>query len=137
WTDRHYDLKLGGDYGWGSNSVTRSITSFAQNDSGRQDQRAGQFFADAGYKIASDRATIEPYADIASVSATTGAFTETGGITALRGGARTDTQTYGTLGMRASLAGVTLGDGIGLTTPHVDIAWQHAFDRIQPNQAMT
>jgi outer membrane autotransporter protein len=111
--------------------------AFTQTNTDRQAQRLAQVFGDGGYKIETSRAMVEPYVGIASISATTGAFTETGGTTALSGGSRTDTQTYSTVGMRASLAPMSLDESLGAITPHVDMGWQHAFNTFRPGQVET
>ncbi len=134
WSDGAIDLKLGGDLGWGTTKVTRTLAAFSQINTDRQDQRVTQVFGDAGYKIETDQAMVEPYIDIASISATTGGFAETGGNTALSGGSRTETQTYGTLGMRASLAPM---ESVGNISPHVDMGWQRAFSTFRPGQVET
>jgi fibronectin-binding autotransporter adhesin len=135
WSNGTFDINLGGDYGWGSNQVNRQITVLAETDSDHQSQRVGQVFGDAGYKITSDAAMVEPYADIAHVSATTGGFVETGGTSALSGVGKTDGETYSTLGMRASLANVMLEDWN--LTPRIDLGWQHSFDTLHPGQTVT
>jgi len=137
WSDGKIDLKLGGDFGFGHVNVTRSLAAFTQTNTDRQNQRLAQVFGDAGYKFETSRAMVEPYVGIASISARTGAFAETGGSTALSGGSRTDTQTYSTVGMRASLAPMSLGESVGAITPHVDMGWQHAFKTFRPGQVET
>jgi fibronectin-binding autotransporter adhesin len=137
WIQDAIDLKLGSEIGWGTANVTRTVASFSQSDANSQSQRVAQIFGDAGYKIVTAQATLEPYLNIASVSAMTGGFAESGGSTALSGGSKTDTETYETLGMRASLAGMTLDDRVGLLSPHIDMGWQHAFNVFQPAQILT
>jgi fibronectin-binding autotransporter adhesin len=135
WTSDAFDLKLGGDYGWGTVHTARQVAALGQALAGRQDQRMGQVFADAGYRIATDHVMFEPYADIAHVEATSGSFAEHGGSAALSGGSVTDGVTYGTLGLRAALAGISLED-IGIA-PKVDLGWRHAFDALKPGQMVS
>ena len=90
-----------------------------------------QVFADAGYKFTTATGVLEPYAGIADISATTSAFAETGGSTALSGTGNTDTQAYSTLGVRF------LFPNNGPVTPRFDLGWQHAFNLFQPVQALT
>jgi hypothetical protein len=120
WSDNGIDLKLGGDYGWGTANVTRTVAAYAQTDSGRQDQRTSQVFGEFGYHIGGT--PMVPYVDVASISATTGAFAETGGSAALTGAQKTDTQTYSTVGLRVALP-------MDWVTPRFDIGWQHGFNR--------
>jgi autotransporter-associated beta strand protein len=135
WTGGAFDLKLGGDYGWGTLHTARQVTALGQTLAGRQDQRMGQVFADAGYRIASDQWMFEPYVDIAHVEATSGSFAERGGSAALSGGSVTDGLTYGTMGLRAALAGLSLDD-IGIA-PKIDLGWRHAFDTLKPGQLVS
>jgi autotransporter-associated beta strand protein len=135
WTGGAIDLKLGGDYGWGTAHTARQVAALGQTLAGRQDQRMGQVFADAGYRIDSEHATFEPYAGIAHVEATSGSFAERGGTAALSGGSVTDGLTYGTLGLRAALAGLSLQD-IGIA-PKIDLGWRHAFDTLKPGQLVS
>jgi outer membrane autotransporter protein len=135
WTGGAFDLKLGGDYGWGTIHTARQITVLGQTLAGRQDQRMGQVFADAGYRIASDQWMFEPYVDIAHVEATSGSFAEQGGSAALSGASVTDGLTYDTMGLRAALAGLSL-EGIGIA-PKIDLGWRHAFDTLKPGQLVS
>jgi len=78
---------------------------------------------------------VEPYIDLAHVAATTGSFAETGGNAALSGASKTESQTYATLGLRASLAELTL-EGVGFT-PRIDLGWQHALGSFRPGQVVS
>ena len=77
----------------------------------------------------------EPYAGVAYVSATTGAFAETGGNGALSGGSATNSQTYSSLGVRGLLGDYSIGGGVSVT-PDLDIAWQHGFNSLTPGQSL-
>jgi autotransporter-associated beta strand protein len=135
WSDGTLTLKLGGDYGWGDMDVTRHVAALSETDKGNQHQSSAQVFGEAAYLLQTDAAQIQPYADIAHISARTGAFTEKGGVSALSGGAHGDDATYATLGVRFSLADVKLADT--RIVPKLGIGWQHAFDRFTPEQALT
>jgi fibronectin-binding autotransporter adhesin len=128
WGNSHAEIKLGGEYGWGTANVTRTVAAYTQTDSGRQDQRTSQVFGEFGYRIG--RRPIVPYVDVVSVSATTGAFAETGGSAALSGAEKTDTQTYSTVGLRVSFP-------MAWVRPRFDVGWQHAFDSFLPTQLLT
>ena len=65
-------------------------------------------------------------------SATSGAFVESGDVGALSGAAMTNSQIYSTLGMRAALNGIMLGDMA--ITPKIDLGWQHALNPFRPGQ---
>ena len=133
WSDGLIDLKGGGDFGWGTANVTRTITALAQTNTNRQDQETRQVFAEAGYRAFNGPVSLEPYVGIAAISARTGAFTEAGGTSALSGGDTTETQTYSTLGLRAAMA--PMEDLAGLA-PHIDLGWQHGFNTLRPNQRL-
>ncbi len=134
WSDGRYAVRLGGDYGWGTDSITRRITALAQTNGDHQNEQVWQLYGDAGYTIAIDPAMVEPYIDIAHVSATSGRFLETGSDSALSGDAESDGETYSTIGLRAALNGVSL-DGLTVT-PRVDLGWQHAFETVLPSQRL-
>jgi outer membrane autotransporter protein len=77
---------------------------------------------------------LEPYLDLANVSARTGAFAETGGLAALDGGARSQDENYATLGMRVTIPAWQLG-GIAVA-PDFNLGWQHAFNRFISSQTL-
>ena len=135
WGAHAYELSLGADYSWGSNQVTRPITALSETDSDHQTNRTSQWFADGGYKIATAGAVLEPHATIAWITTATGAFAETGGVSALSGSRKSNATTYGILGLRAALDDWNM-DGAALT-PRLDLGWQHAFDALTPSQALT
>jgi fibronectin-binding autotransporter adhesin len=130
-----YDIRVGGEYGWGSDTVSRSVGALGLAATDHQSQQSGQLFANGGYKFSTEEAMVEPYLGIAAITATSGAFAETGSIAALSGTAKSDHQTYGTAGLRAALKDMTLG-GMPLF-PHADIGWQHAFNAFTPGQTAT
>ena len=77
---------------------------------------------------------LEPYLDLADVSARTGAFTEAGGIAALNGGAKSGNENYSTLGVRATLPDLSL---LGVKmVPDFNLGWQHAFTRFLSTQTL-
>ncbi|HXR94390.1 MAG TPA: autotransporter domain-containing protein, partial [Rhizomicrobium sp.] len=138
WTDQTWAASLGVDYGWGSNRVTRQITSFSETDSDHQSNGLTQIFGEVGYRIPADTfdlMALEPYVNLADVSARTGAFTETGGVAALDGGAKSASENYLTVGVRAAAPSWSVGD-LGVV-PNLNVGWQHAFTRFLPSQTLT
>jgi outer membrane autotransporter protein len=133
WTGGAFDLRLGGDLGWGNATVVRAIPALSQSLRGRLDTRLGQVFAEGGYRIEAGQARLEPYIGFTHVAATSGAFDESGGSAALSGGEKTDSQTFMAFGLRATLA--DMFDDSRLT-PWGEIAWRHAFGRLRPDQAL-
>jgi autotransporter-associated beta strand protein len=134
WTDGQWVASLGWDYGWGANQVTRQITTFSETDTGHQSNKLGQIFGEVGYRVSSDVMALEPYLDIANVEARTGAFTETGGIAALNGGAKSGSENFSTLGMRATLPVISI-EGVSMV-PDFNLGWQHAFTRFVSTQTL-
>jgi fibronectin-binding autotransporter adhesin len=130
-------VDLGGDYGWGASQARRQVSALSENDTDHQSANQGQVFGNVGYRLTGEGGWMaEPYAGLAYVSATTGAFVETGGNGALSGASSTNGQTYSSLGVRGLLGEYGLGSGITLT-PHLDFAWQHGFNTLTPGQALT
>lgn len=109
------------------------MPTLAQTASASRDSSMTQLFADAGVPLQTAIGGIEPYANLAWISVTSGAFTETGGSAALSGASASDAQTYSTLGARLSPGGVPMG---GATlVPRFDLGWTHAFSKLTPVQA--
>jgi outer membrane autotransporter protein len=133
--DGALDLKLGAAYDFGTLRIARTITALGYGENDSQNQHGAQVFATGGYKIVSDSAMVEPYAGIASISVSSGAFAETGNVAALSGAAKSSTQTYSTLGLKAALSGMMLDDMA--ITPRIDLGWQHALGHVRPGQIVT
>ena len=127
---------VGGDYGFGSVTINRTVPQLAVATTSSQDQQTGQAFADLGYHIALGSAAFEPHAGIAHIIATGGAFAETGSIAALSGNEKSDSATYTLLGLRADLADMALGADMALS-PRLDLGWQHALAGIAPYQTVS
>jgi outer membrane autotransporter protein len=127
---------MGGDYGFGSVNINRSLPQLGMTAGGRQDQETGQVFADLGYHISLRGAGLEPYAGIAHIIATGGAFSETGSVATLSGNGKSNSTTYTMLGMRANLAEMDLGSHIALL-PRLDLGWQHALASFTPYQTVS
>jgi autotransporter-associated beta strand protein len=135
WRSGDFRVDAGGEYGFGTVRVARVIGPLGFANSGSQDQQTGQIFADAGYRIAFDSAALQPHATLAHVIASSGAFTESGDISALSGGGANESQTYTLLGLRGALPGLKLDD-MDLT-PRLDVGWQHALTQFAPGQTVT
>lgn len=101
-----------------------------------QDQETSQVFADLGYHIGLGDAGFEPHAGIAHITATGGAFAETGSIAALSGNEKSDSATYTLLGLRTNLADLALGADMALS-PRLDLGWQHALAGATPYQLVS
>jgi len=127
---------FGGDYGFGSVTINRTVPQLGAATSASQDQQTSQAFADLGYHIALGGAAFEPHAGIAHIVATGGAFAETGSIAALSGSEKSDSATYTLLGLRANLADMALGADLSLS-PRLDLGWQHALAGVAPYQTVS
>ncbi len=136
WNPGDLRFDIGGDYGFGSVTINRTVPQLGVTTIASQDQETGQVFADLGYDIPLDGAALEPHAAIAHIIATSGAFNETGSIAALSGNEKSDSATYSLLGVRANLADMALGDNMTLA-PRLDLGWQHALARLTPYQTVS
>ena len=125
----------GDDYGFGSVKLARSVGTLGAVLNSSQSQHSNQLFAELGYHSPWDL-PVDPYLGIANVSSGQGAFTETGGIAALSGAPASDSETFATLGLRHTVGDpMTWGDAS--VTPHIDLGWQHALQKLTPAQSVT
>ena len=86
------------------------------------------------YPIATRGLGVEPFAGLAYVSVDSDNFHEHGGSLASLNARNTDENVgYTTLGLRAAR---TMRWGAILLTPHLSVAWQHAFDDVTPDAAL-
>jgi outer membrane autotransporter protein len=87
-----------------------------------------------GYGTSFGHIATEPFAGLAWVHLGTDSFAERGGAAALGSPGSTDDVGYSTLGARAAVNHV-LDNGF-ILTPHVSVAWQHAFGSVNPVAAL-
>ena len=118
-----------------SPKVTRQVTAFSETDTAHQTNKLNQVFGEVGYRIPTDIVALEPYLNFASVNARTGAFTETGGLAALKGAAASGTENYTTFGVRATTPAIFIGP-VRMVSDF-NLGWEHAFTRFLPGQALT
>jgi outer membrane autotransporter protein len=135
WTDSAWVASLGWDYGWGAGQVTRRIAAFSETDTAHQANRLNQIFGEVGYRIPAGIMALEPYLNFANVNVRTGAFTETGGVAALGGGAVSGSENYATFGVRATAPTIFIGK-VRMVSDF-NLGWEHAFTRFLPGQALT
>ncbi|MGE5158489.1 MAG: autotransporter domain-containing protein [Gemmatimonas sp.] len=93
-----------------------------------------QVFGEVGYGTSFGKIATEPFAGLAWVHLDTDSFVEQGGAAALSGSGSTEDVGYSTLGARAA-ENYVLESGLVLT-PHVSVAWQHAFGSVNPAAAL-
>jgi len=133
WHDGALELRLGGDYGWGTTHVERTVTfpGFSDTLNARQRMHLAQGFGEAAYDDVWGPLALEPFAGLAFVDVGFGAFAETAGAAALRGTANDSSQLYSTLGLR--LAYEREPDELKIT-PRALFAWEHAFEALRPEE---
>jgi outer membrane autotransporter protein len=88
-----------------------------------------------GYRIPTDIVALEPYINFANVNVRTGAFTETGGVAALKGGSASGTENYATFGMRATAPAISIAN-IKMAS-EFNLGWEHAFTHFLPGQTLS
>lgn len=136
-------LSLGAGYTFNNLTVSRTVAFPGFTGSTQTDLGGGtaQGWAEADYAVPLPHVTLTPFAQLAFVSTHTPSFTESAGsgsagstAAALSGNAATQSNGYGTLGVKASLPfavkgiGITLSGSlgwqrlIGATTPSTDLA---------------
>lgn len=121
-------LGVGGTYGWHRIRTTRhlAIPGLTNDLSAGYKARSFQAFGEASVPVYVGGATVEPFASLNHVRLTTNAFSEAGGVGALRGEENKRHVTYTNLGLRGSI-------DLGVVTPYASAAWQHAYgDRASP-----
>jgi outer membrane autotransporter protein len=133
WHDGPLALRLGGDYGWGTTHVVRTVTfpGFSDTLNARERMHIAQGFGEAAYDHAWGPLALEPFAGVAFVDVGLGAFAETAGAAALKGTANDANQVYSTLGLR--LAYEAEPEELKIT-PRALFAWEHAFEALRPEE---
>jgi fibronectin-binding autotransporter adhesin len=131
WRDGALALRLGGDYGWGTTHVVRTVTfpGFSDTLNARQRMHIVQGFGEAAYDDVWGPLALEPFAGLAYVDVGFGAFAETAGAAALQGAANNANQIYSTLGLRLAYESEPQALQI---TPRALLAWEHAFEALRP-----
>ena len=138
WAQDAWSVSGGVDYGWGNSNIARQVkfTGLSESDVSKQGHDTTQVFAEAGYTMTAGGARFEPYADLAWIQASSGAFAETGGaLSDLTGSGRSDAVAYATAGVRVMPGQFALGDVV--FTPSAAVGWQHAIDDFRPGQTVS
>jgi fibronectin-binding autotransporter adhesin len=130
-------LRAGGDYGFGTAKTLRSIafTGFADTAQSSQDTRSSQIFAEAGYDVALEKLTIEPFVGVNWTQLQAGAFKETGGSAALASTAKDLDSDSVNLGASFTPQPLSLY-GMALA-PQLRASWQHAFSLHIPSRQLS
>jgi outer membrane autotransporter protein len=130
-------LRGGGTWTWNNIDTSRAVIfpSFFEREKASYNPGTGQLFGELAYPTAMWGMGLEPFAGLAYVSINGDNFRERGGTLAALAGHGTDENVgYSTVGLRA--AQTMHWEGM-LVTPHVSGAWQHAFDDVTPDAALT
>jgi outer membrane autotransporter protein len=123
-------------YSWNHVKSKRDV-DFAgvdENLKSNYDAHLLQVFTEAGYPVAIERVTIEPYAGFGYTHLWSGSFKETGGDAALQGKASQEDMPYSLLGLRAEGA-VAQIDAMILSL-RGGLAWQHLFGDVTPSTSV-
>jgi outer membrane autotransporter protein len=130
-------LRTGLSYSWHDVSTSRVVAYPGFIDSLKADYKASttQAFAELGYRIKTERAELEPFANLAHVNVSSDGFAERGGPAALTSAGNSDGVTFSTLGLRASTK-VAMSGGADVTARGA-IGWRHAFGGTAPTNRMT
>lgn len=130
------NLMAGASYTWHDIGTERRVAVAGAQQKLTADYGASttQLFTELGYAILlSERASIEPFAGLAWSDLRSRAFSESGGLAALRGQSSSDKQTSSTLGVRAQ-TDFTLGRAEGRL--QATLGWRHAFGDVVPQSTM-
>ena len=124
-------LRGGAAYSWHFIDTSRTAAFGNFSETLDADYHAGtaQVFGEAGYRIDTNRAAFEPFANLAYVNFRTNGFNETGGVAALSHSSDNTDQTFTTLGVRVSMP-LSFGDSEAKLSGM--IGWRHAFNDVTP-----
>ncbi|MEO4040310.1 autotransporter domain-containing protein [Hoeflea sp. CAU 1731] len=125
-------LSLGALYTWHSIDSRRYVTNPVTEElAADYDAGSFQLFAEAGYKVAMEQATLEPFAGVSYINLQTDSFAESGGLAALSSPSQSTSTTFTTLGLRSSMTFASNVHARGM------IGWRHAFGDVDPASTMT
>lgn len=121
-------LRFGVAQTWQGISIDRTVsfTGFDGTNHAGYDGGTTQVFGEAGYRFTIGAGSVEPYAGLAFVNASTDGLLESGSAAALKAGSQSTSNLYSTLGARFA---IPFAAGFAL---RADIAWQHAFEDVSP-----
>src|SRR5690606_4166009 len=122
----NWGLRFGAVSHWHDVDTRRSVAfpGFAATAEAMYEARTTQVFGEAGYRIKTGAAAIEPFAGLAYVKLDADGAGESGGV-GLEGAGEDIEGVFTTLGLRAA-KDVVAGDS--RTRLYGSVAWRHAFD---------
>ncbi|TYC59003.1 autotransporter domain-containing protein [Rhodobacterales bacterium] len=106
-----------------------AFEDFGEDLSSSQKARMLQAFGDVGYRLRAEKASLEPFANMAQVAFLSGDFVETGGDAALAGQGALSNLTYTTLGLRGRFDLPVMS---GKAEAFGSVGWQHVFGDTVP-----
>ncbi|GGF82335.1 outer membrane autotransporter barrel domain-containing protein [Azorhizobium oxalatiphilum] len=127
--------KYGAAYSWNSIDIGRSVVfgELSNRLNSNADGHTTQVFGELSYGMSFGPVQFTPFAGLAYVDQSFGAFSETGGAAALSGSTLSMSTTLSTLGARVS-TDIALGGG--KLTPSAKLGWQHAFGDVDTGAVM-
>ena len=130
-----FALRGGGAWAWSTIDTSRDVIfpGFFEHEAADYNADVSQAFGEIAYPVNFDGVALEPFADLAFVSATNDSFKEQGGIAALRSLGNTNDVGYSVLGVRAARTFEWYSTAV---TPRITAAWQHAFGDVEPGAAL-
>ena len=129
-----FHLMGGAFYGWQNVNTDRHLSFPATAGIANSQSHANtvQAYVDGSYVFTLSHGTLAPFVDVAAQRLHTDAFAESGTAAALTGQAQSDTQTYGTLGLRGALQ----LNAQNTVQAHASLGWQHAWGDTNATAAM-
>jgi outer membrane autotransporter protein len=135
--DGPFSLKAGVLGSWGNVRTTRVVLfpGFLDKDTAKQSARTTEAFAEAAYDFGLEGIDLAPFINGGWSEASTGAFSEAGGVAALLGLHASSDDTFMTLGARLS-TDLQLANGADIL-PNVSVGWMHSFHGLTPSRLLT
>jgi outer membrane autotransporter protein len=129
-------LRTGISYSWHDVSTSRAVAFPGFTDSLKADYKANttQAFAELGYRIKTERAELEPFANLALVNVSSDGFTERGGPAALTSAGNSSGVTFSTVGLRASTS-FAMDNGTSVTA-RGSLGWRNASGDVTPTTSL-
>ena len=120
-------LRAGAGYSWHRFDTSRSVSYGSQYDraSAQYNARTEQFFAEAGYSVATGLVNLEPFANLSYVNFQNNRIAEQGGAAALHGDKQHTDATLSTIGLRSDLQ-LELNGGTAFAL-RGELGWQHQY----------
>lgn len=128
-------LRAGTAYTWHDLETKRHVAFAGLSESLVANYSGGTFqaFGEIGYRLEMQRASFEPYANLAYVHLRTGGFTETGGSSALSAEAKNSSAGIATLGIRGNTDFDMQGTKL---TVNGGLAWRHVAGNFDSESRM-